>query len=244
LYDLCDELGLYVIDEADLECHGFYDAAIEPMDIPAGTTYEETKTMVFGPAAEYTSNKPSWEKAYVDRVEQLIRRDRNHSSIIIWSLGNESFYGRNHAAMAEYIRKTDPSRLIHYEGDIPARVTDMFSYMYTSVDKLKEHARKDDIADDGSFSKPIVLCEYGHAMGNGPGWLHEYQEAFRTVPRLQGGFIWEWANHGLLKTDETGTYYAYGGDFGDFPNDSTFVMDGLLFSDHTPSPGLVSIEQT
>ncbi|KAI6383305.1 hypothetical protein MCOR25_000225 [Pyricularia grisea] len=248
LFDLADELGLWVMDEADLECHGFYDAIARPQDIPEERDYEERKALVFPKAAKYTSDKESWKAAYVDRMESMVMRDRNHPSIIMWSLGNEAFYGQNHVAMYEYARKVDPGRLVHYEGDIHAKSADMYSYMYPPVSRLIELAKTEGVDKDGNFEKPIVLCEYAHAMGNGPGWLEEYEDAFRTYPRLQGGFIWEWANHGIWK-EETGqdgkkkAFYGYGGDFDDFPNDGNFVMDGLCFSDHTPTPGLTELKK-
>ena len=116
--------------------------------------------------------------------------------------------------------------------------------MYPSVERLVELSKTEGVTE-GKFEKPIVLCEYAHAMGNGPGAMEEYQQAFRDYPRLQGGYIWEWANHGLFKAGEDGKpgFYAYGGDFGDFPNDNTFVMDGLCFSDHTPTPGLIEFKK-
>lgn len=244
LFDLADELGLWVIDEADLECHGFYDAVARPLDIPEEMDYEERKKLAFPKAAEYTSNNPSWTAAYVDRMEQMVQRDKNHPSIIIWSLGNEAFYGQNHQAMYDFAKEVDPGRLIHYEGDPEAKSADMYSYMYPSVERLVELAKTEGVKPDGSFEKPIVLCEYAHAMGNGPGWLEDYEKAFRTHPRLQGGFIWEWANHGLWKQDADGkSYYAYGGDFGDVPHDGTFVMDGLLYSAHKPTPGLIEYKK-
>ncbi|GAB1310662.1 Beta-galactosidase (Lactase) [Madurella fahalii] len=244
LFDIADELGLWVMDEADLECHGFYDAVARPLNIPEEMDYEERKKLAFGPAAKYTSDNPSWKAAYVDRMEQMVQRDKNHPSIIIWSLGNEAFYGQNHKAMYEYAKKADPERPVHYEGDAHAESADMYSYMYPSVDRLIKLTKTEGVESDGSFQKPIVLCEYAHAMGNGPGWLEDYEEAFRTYPRLQGGFIWEWANHGLWKEDPDGkSYYAYGGDFGDVPNDGTFVMDGLLYSTHKPTPGLVEFKK-
>ncbi|KAK4194835.1 intracellular beta-galactosidase BgaD [Triangularia verruculosa] len=244
LFDIADELGLWVMDEADLECHGFYDAVGRAQGIPEEMDYEERKKLAFGKAAQYTSNNPTWKAAYVDRMEQMIQRDKNHPSIIIWSLGNESFYGQNHKAMYEYAKRVDPGRLVHYEGDVHAESADMYSYMYASVDKLVELAKTEGVKPDGSSEKPIILCEYAHAMGNGPGWLEDYQEAFRSHARLQGGFIWEWANHGLLKKDDDGKeYYAYGGDFGDTPNDGTFVMDGLVNSVHEPTPGLVELKK-
>lgn len=244
LFEIADELGLWVIDEADLECHGFYDAIARPQDIPEEMDYEERKKLVFAKAAKYTSDNPSWKSAYLDRMEQMIHRDKNHTSIIIWSLGNEAFYGQNHKAMYEYAKKIDPGRLVHYEGDPQAASADMYSYMYPSIERLVKLVTTEGVKPDGSFEKPVVLCEYAHAMGNGPGWLEDYQELFRKYPRLQGGFIWEWANHGLLKEDADGkSYYAYGGDFGDVPNDGTFVMDGLLSSTHKPTPGLVELKK-
>ncbi|MCJ1281453.1 hypothetical protein MMC26_000772 [Xylographa opegraphella] len=241
LYDLCDELGLWVLDEADLECHGFYEAVARPLDIPEDMDYQKRKALTFPQAAKFTSDNPVWREAYLDRMKQLVERDKNHACVVIWSLGNEAFYGSNHRAMYEWGKSYDPSRPIHYEGDTKALSADMFSYMYPTLTELEKYAQ----AEGESFTKPVILCEYGHAMGNGPGALEEYQEAFRSHRRLQGGFIWEWANHGLWKTDAaTGkSYYAYGGDFGDVPNDGGFVMDGLCFSDHTPTPGLVELKK-
>lgn len=261
LFDLADELGLWVIDEADLECHGFYDAVARPLDIPEEMDYEERKKLAFGRAAEYTSNNPEWKGAYIDRMEQMFHRDKNHrklvtmfssnvltkfiiASIIIWSLGNEAFYGANHKAMYDWVKSHDQSRLVHYEGDTQAASADMYSYMYPSVERLIKLVESEGVKEDGSYQKPVILCEYAHAMGNGPGWLEDYEAAFRKYPRLQGGFIWEWANHGLWRGIDGGKhYYAYGGDFGDVPNDGTFVMDGLCYSTHKPTPGLVELKK-
>lgn len=210
-YDLCDEYGLYVIDEADLECHGF---------LPVGNF-------------EWLTNDPDWQSAYVDRAERMVERDKNHPSIILWSLGNESSFGDNHEAMAERIRRLDPTRLIHYEPDREAKVADVYSTMYTS------QAEMDDLGRRSDLDKPHILCEFAHAMGNGPGGLKEYVELFYRHKRLQGGFVWEWMDHGIPQfTPDGRMYYAYGGDFGDLPNDGNFVIDGLLFPDRTPSPGL------
>lgn len=241
IFDMADELGFWVMDEADLECHGFYDAVARPLDIPEQMDYETRKELSFPEAAKFTSDNPKWREAYLDRMKQMVARDKNHPSIIFWSLGNESFYGQNHASMYEYSRRTDPSRLVHYEGDVKAVTTDMYSYMYTPLDQLTELVKTGGVREDGSFDKPVILCEYGHAMGNGPGWLEDYQNLFRTYPRLQGGFIWEWANHGLWSED--GGFYGYGGDFGDEPNDKTFVMDGLCNSEHQPTGGLVELKK-
>lgn len=246
ILDMADELGLWVMDEADLECHGFYDAVARPQDIPEHMDYEERKKFTFPLAAKFTSDNPTWKDAYVDRMQDMVQRDKNHASVIIWSLGNEAFYGQNHKAMTAYAKEFDPGRLIHYEGDVHAETSDMYSYMYPPIERLLKLSETEGVKD-GKYEKPVVLCEYGHAMGNGPGWLEDYEELFRTHPRLQGGFIWEWANHGLWKEEGDGTgkggYYGYGGDFGDFPNDGTFVMDGLCFSTHEPTPGLTEFKK-
>lgn len=228
------------MDEADLECHGFEsicDAALSKaeQELP----FRERQLITRDAAAKWTSDNPEWKEAYVDRAIQLIRRDQLHPSVIVWSLGNEAFYGRNHVAMYEYIKSYDNSRPIHYEADIHADTMDMFSRMYPSVEEIIEFGK------DKSKTKPMVLCEFAHAMGNGPGNLKEYMDAFYEYPTLQGGFVWEWANHGLLTKDkETGEeFYAYGGDFGDEPNDGSFIFDGVLFSDHTPNPGLIEFKK-
>ncbi|KAK9427406.1 glycosyl hydrolases family 2, TIM barrel domain-containing protein [Lipomyces doorenjongii] len=154
---------------------------------------QERKKLAFEEASEYTSDNLEWRDAYLDRMVQLVQRDKNHPSDIIWFLGNEAFYGQNHKAMYAYAKEFDPSRPIHYEGDAQAETADMLSYMYPSLERLVGFA----ISEGDDFRKPIVLCEYVHAMGNAPGGLKEYVEAFRQYCRLQGGFVWEWANHGL-----------------------------------------------
>ncbi|KAK8018318.1 hypothetical protein PG991_007508 [Apiospora marii] len=243
LFDMADELGLWVMDEADLECHGFYDAVARPQDIPEEMDYEARKALTFPQSAKFTSDNPDWTAAYEDRLRQLVQRDKNHACIVIWSLGNEAFYGRNHAAMYDLAKKLDDTgRPIHYEGDVEAKSADMYSYMYPNMERLTNWVETVGVNKaDGSFEKPVVLCEYAHAMGNGPGWLQDYQDMFRKYPRLQGGFIWEWANHGLW--NEEGGFYGHGGDFGDEPNDGTFVMDGLCNSEHKPTPGLTELKK-
>ncbi|WZH40697.1 glycosyl hydrolases family 2 TIM barrel domain-containing protein [Fusarium acuminatum] len=213
-FDVADELGFYVIAESDLECHGF-------------RSFEDTEEK----AAQWLSDNSDWEDAYVDRARQLVERFKNHVSVIIWSLGNECFYGRNHAAMSKWIKERDPSRIIHYEQDHEAKSTDMYSQMYSEPDYMREFMKN-------HTDKPLILCEYAHAMGNGPGGLEDYVDLFRTEPLSQGGLVWEWSNHGILKKEENVTYYAYGGDFGDVPNDGDFIMDGLVLSDHSPMPSL------
>ena len=162
---------------------------------------------------------------------------------MLWSLGNESGFGVNHEAMAREIRRRDPTRPIHYEGDKQAKVADVVSQMYTSVERVIAAGAGKPVTRDGDpikgVSKPFILCEYAHAMGNGPGGLKEYWDAFYSSRRLQGGFVWEWLDHGIRRRTPDGReFFAYGGDFGDEPNDGNFVIDGLLFSDRTPSPGL------
>ncbi|CEJ81200.1 hypothetical protein VHEMI01343 [[Torrubiella] hemipterigena] len=246
LYDLANELGLWVMDEADLECHGFAEVVATNAAECDGTeeVYQRLFNEIAPVASKYLSDNPTWKEAYVDRMVQLISRDKNHPCIIIWSLGNESFCGQNHVAMYQVCKSLDPGRLVHYEGDNGMGTTDMYSYMYPTIDALVNRALTKDVAPDGTASKPLILCEYAHAMGNGPGLLEDYEAVFSEHPRVQGGFIWEWANHGLEKTDDSGiSFHAYGGDFGELVHDGTFVMDGLCSSNHEPMPGLVELKQ-
>ena len=209
-YDLCDEYGLYVMDETDLETHGF---------------------QYIGNLSTISDDR-AWEKAYVDRARRMVERDKNYTSIIMWSLGNESGFGCNFRAMAEYCHEKDDSRPVHYEEDREAEVADVISTMYSSVEKMMENGEKD-------LEKPHILCEYAHAMGNGPGGLRAYQDLFYKYKRLQGGFVWEWLEHGIKQVSGNGqSYYVYGGDFGDYPNNSNFVVDGLVHADRRPTPGL------
>lgn len=215
-YDLCDEYGMYVIDEADLECHGF----------------EWTGNY------KWISDDPTWRDAYVDRSVRMVKRDRNHPCIIMWSMGNESSFGCNFRSTAEEIRKLDSTRLIHYEGDFEAEVADVYSTMYTRLKGLKEIAES-----ESKGNKPHVMCEYGHAMGNGPGGLKAYQDMYRKYKRLQGGFIWEWYDHGIYTEEGDTSYYKYGGCYGDFPTNGNFCIDGVLMPDRTPSPALLEYKQ-
>ena len=215
-YELCDYYGLYVLDETDLECHGFMHVG----DI------------------NQLSDDPQWEAAYLDRMERMVERHKNHPSVIIWSLGNESGFGRNHEAMAAWTREADPTRPIHYEGDRLQEVADIVGPMYTSVEGIIT------LAQEEAYTKPVILCEYAHAMGNGPGGLKEYWEAFYEYPRLQGGFVWDWVDQGLRQETPHGTErYAYGGDYGDEPNDANFNINGLIFPDRRPSPGLIEYKK-
>ena len=215
LYDLCDFYGMYLIDETDLECHGF----------------ELTGNY------SWISDDPSWETAYVSRMVRMIARDKNHPSILMWSLGNESSTGCNFRKMTEVAHRMDPTRLVHYEGDFNVEYADVYSTMYTWLDNpQKPFVMKDIIANS---THPHILCEYAHAMGNGPGNLKEYQDLFYAHDKLQGGFIWEWFDHGIESYTVQGEkYYRYGGDFGDDPSNKDFCIDGMLMPDRTPSPGL------
>lgn len=219
LYDLCDIYGIYLISETDLECHGFE---------------------LTGDYKWITDDK-AWETAYVNRMVRMIERDKNHPSILMWSLGNESSFGHNFRVMAQTAKQLDSTRLVHYEGDFEAEVTDVYSTMYTWL----EHDTKllmEKVINESK--KPHIHCEYCHAMGNGPGNLKEYQDLIYAHDKLQGGFIWEWFDHGIYTETETGLpYYRYGGDFGDDPSNKTFCIDGLLMPDRTPSPGLLEYKK-
>jgi beta-galactosidase len=155
IYSIANQLGLYVMDEADLECHGFYDAIARPLQIPESEPYEDRKKLTFPQSAKFTTDKQSWQGAYIERMKQMVYRDKNHPSIIFWSLGNEAFYGINHKAMYDWAKAYDPTRPIHYEGDVEALSADMFSYMYMPIPELTKRATED--GDD--FGKPILLCE-------------------------------------------------------------------------------------
>ncbi|MFC9961670.1 glycoside hydrolase family 2 TIM barrel-domain containing protein [Streptomyces nigra] len=216
--DLCDEYGLWVIDECDLETHGFVEQ--EWRDNPV--------------------DDERWTPALLDRAARMVERDKNHPSVVMWSLGNEAGTGRGLTAMADWIHGRDPSRPVHYEGDLGCRDTDVYSRMYPSHEEVERIARGLDGGTHRRRQLPLILCEYAHAMGNGPGGLTEYQELFERYDRLQGGFVWEWIDHGVAHP-ELG--YAYGGDFGEELHDGNFVCDGLLFPDRTPSPGLIEYKK-
>ena len=219
-YELCDHYGLYLVDEANIETHGMF---------PMGRL----------------SQDPLWAGAYMARYTQMVERDKNHASIIIWSLGNECGHGPNHDAMYGWSKAFDPSRPVQYEGGgSDTTATDIIAPMYARVDTDVE----DDAVPKWAIKKwlslpgehrPVILCEYAHAMGNSLGSFEDYWKAFRDFPRLQGGFIWDWVDQGLLKHTESGeAYWGYGGDFGDEDNDRQFCINGLLFPDRTPHPAL------
>nr|WP_249420230.1 glycoside hydrolase family 2 TIM barrel-domain containing protein [Rhabdothermincola salaria] len=211
LYALCDELGLYVVDEADIEAH----------------------------AEPHLASDSRYLGAWLDRVSRMVQRDRHHACIIAWSLGNEAGYGPNHDGAAAWVRHADPTRPVQYEGvlahgwDAGAAASDLTVPMYASIEQLVDHA------GSAEQTRPVVLCEYSHAMGNGNGGLAEYWETFEATEGLQGGFVWEWWDHGLVQPRPDGTErWAYGGDFDDEPNDGNFCIDGLVLPDRTPKPAL------
>ncbi len=227
-YDLCDEFGLYVIDEANVEAHHHY---------------------------HRLCRDPRYAGAFLDRGRRMVLRDKNHPCVIFWSLGNETGYGPNHDAMAGWIRRFDPTRLMHYEGairrdwhnrrwdgrpgDIPGLLaSDVVCPMYPRVDSLVEFSRR------GDDPRPLIMCEYAHSMGNSTGNLKEYWDAIESLPGLQGGYIWDWVDQGLTRTDDHGrTYWAYGGDFGDEPNDKNFCINGLIWPDRTPHPAMTEVKK-
>lgn len=210
-YDLCDAMGFYVMDEADLECNQVQTAG----------------------DMEFISDNPKWEASYLDRVSRMVRRDKNHPCILFWSMGNESGYGCNFAACYRFLKEYDPVRLVHYEEDVHARTADLYSSMYTSQARMEQKGRLD------WYSKPHIMCEYGHAMGNGPGGLEEYWEIFERWPRLQGGFAWEWIDQSILR----GGVQTYGGDYGDQPNNSNFCADGFVTGDRRLYPAIMELKK-
>jgi beta-galactosidase len=230
--DLCDELGLWVIDECDVETHGF--GRVDWRGNPAGD--------------------PAWAPMMLDRMRRMVERDKNHPSVIVWSLGNESDGGRNLGEMADWARQRDRSRPLHYERDRTYRDSDIYSRMYAPVEEVELIGRQEEVSAEALAAgpeletrrraMPFVLCEYAHAMGNGPGGLIDYQRLFERYPRCQGGFVWEWIDHGLRQhTPDGREYFAYGGDFGETVHDGNFVIDGLVFPDRTPSPGLIEYKK-
>ncbi len=216
-YDLCDEYGLYVVDEANIESHAFL---------------------------AYICHDARYAQAFLERAIRMVQRDKNHPSIIIWSLGNESGYGPHHDAMAGWIKHYDTSRPIQYEGALQwslfkeSPATDIACPMYASVEDIVNYARS------SKGTRPLILCEYAHAMGNSGGGLSEYWEAFRKYEGLQGGFIWDWIDQGLRLRDKDGrAYWGYGGDFGDQPNDANFCINGLIGPDRKPHPMLFELKK-
>ena len=243
-YRLCSRYGLYVMDEADNETHG-----IANRHRSAGYSYSN-----FNPA--WPHEMPEWRNAHLDRVKRMVERDKNHPCVIMWSMGNEAAFGSNHIAMIDWVHEQDTTRLVHYEGanlavfsypdnNYSDACVDVQSIMYPSLEKLEELGRNDEPLNTNKKKdpRPLLLSEYAHAMGNGPGGIADYWEIIHKYPRIAGAFIWEWADHSVIKTDEKGRqFYGYGGDFGEHPHCSNFCIDGCVLPDRTPYPGLRNIK--
>ena len=213
-YELCDQYGLYVIDEANIESHGM--------------GYNLDRTL---------GNNPQWKDAHLDRTRRMVERDKNHPCVIIWSLGNEAGDGVNFQATSNWIKSRDRSRPVMYERALTKHHTDIYDPMYARIDELVRYAQSNPY-------RPLILCEYAHAMGNSLGNFQDYWDAIEKYPPLQGGCIWDWVDQGLREYDKAGKmYWAYGGDYGDQPNDRNFCCNGLLAPDHKPNPSLFEMKK-
>lgn len=216
-YEFCDRYGLYVIDEANIESHGM--------------GYDPDKTL---------GNDPEWGAAHLDRAVSMVERDKNHPSIIIWSMGNEAGDGVNFHAVYEWIKKRDPSRPVQYERAGTSAHTDIVCPMYRQIHHLEEYLK------EGLDNRPLILCEYAHAMGNSVGNLQDYWDFFDKHKEIQGGFIWDWVDQGLRSTNPDGEeYWAYGGDFGppETPSDRNFCINGLVFPDRKLHPHIWEVKK-
>jgi len=215
-YQLCDLFGLYVVDEANIESHGM--------------GYDPDKTL---------GNKLAWKSAHLDRIKRMVERDKNHPSIIIWSMGNEAGDGVNFQVCYKWMKKRDPSRPVQYERAEQRSHTDIVCPMYKTIEQIKEYAKKEQ-------KRPLILCEYAHAMGNSVGNLQDYWDVIYAHKQLQGGFIWDWVDQGLLKhTEEGEKFWAYGGDFGpaETPSDKNFCINGLVFPDRKLHPHIWEVKK-
>ena len=231
-YQMCDEYGFMVIDEADIEAHGPFMLYRK----------EDTDQNRFHRWNEKIADDPAWEKAIVDRVQLMVQRDKNRPSIVMWSMGNESAYGCNFEKALAWTKKFDPARITQYESaryrnyDITYDYDnlDLYSRMYPSLQEIEDYLKKDG-------SKPFLLVEYCHSMGNGPGDFEDYFQMIHKDDRMCGGFVWEWCDHAIAHgTAENGkTRYYYGGDHGETIHDGNFCMDGLVYPDRTPHTGLL-----
>jgi len=214
-YELCDEYGLYIVDEADIESHG----------------------MGYGPAS--LAKDPAWGPAHLDRVARMVERDKNHPSVIIWSLGNEAGDGVNFEAAYRWLKQRDPSRPVQYERAELRDHTDIFCPMYDSIESMVKYASE-------KQARPLIQCEYAHSMGNSTGNLQDYWDAIESHDQLQGGFIWDWVDEGIAAKSEKGeSYWAFGGDFGpdDVPSDQNFCCNGLVAPDRTPHPAFFEVKR-
>ena len=213
-YSLCDKYGLYVIDEANIESHGM------------------------GYGKNSLAKKPAWQKAHLDRTISMVQLDKNHPSVIIWSLGNEAGDGINFVATSKWIHDYDPSRPVHYEGAGLASHTDIYCPMYAKIEHIEKYAK------DKDTYRPLIMCEYAHAMGNSVGNLQDYWDVIEKYDALQGGCIWDWVDQGIRQVDGNGKmWWAYGGDFGDKPNDDNFCMNGLVMPDRAANPSLYEVKK-
>ncbi len=221
-YEMCDKYGLYLVDEANIESHGI--------------GYNKDVTI---------ADKPEWALAHMDRMVNMVERDKNHPSVIIWSLGNEAGDGHNFLANYKWSKERDPSRPVQYERaekstNTTERHTDIVCPMYARIGQIEAYAKVD------TNDRPLILCEYAHAMGNSTGNLQDYWDVIERYPKLQGGFVWDWVDQGILTTNESGEkYWAYGGDFGEegVPSDGNFCINGLVFPDRTGKPGLEEVKR-
>lgn len=221
-YEMCDRYGLYLVDEADIESHGI--------------GYDKDITL---------ADKPEWTAAHLDRIYRMVERDKNHPSIIIWSMGNEAGDGNNFLKGYKWIKGRDITRPVQYERaekstNTTERHTDIWCPMYASIEYIEAYAK------DKKNDRPLIMCEYAHAMGNSTGNLQDYWDVIEKYPKLQGAFVWDWVDQGILKTTETGEkYWAYGGDFGEegIPSDGNFCLNGLVWPDRTPHPGLYEVKK-
>ncbi len=213
-YELCDKYGIYLIDEANIESHGM--------------GYDPDKTF---------ANKPEWKKAHLDRIQRMVERDKNHPSVIIWSMGNEAGDGINFEAASDWIHHRDPSRPVHYERAQLRPHTDIYCPMYARIEHLVKYASQ-------KQDRPLILCEYAHAMGNSVGNLQDYWDAIEKYDHLQGGCIWDWVDQGLRKkTDDGREFWAYGGDFGEERSDWNFCCNGLVLPDRGITPKLLEVKK-
>ena len=233
-YKLCDEYGLYVIDEADLESHGCV-LVYHDFKWSDGQGYNGIALI---------ARDERFKKAITDRAEALVKRDINRPCVVMWSLGNESGYGANLLAAGELVKSLDDTRLLHYESvhkldDTPDDILDVVSRMYSSSEDMRK------FLENNEETRPFMLCEYSHAMGNGPGDLEDYHDIFYSNERFCGGFVWEWSDHAVIlgKTDDGRMKYGYGGDSGEKHNDGNFCMDALTYPDRTPHTGLLELKQ-
>lgn len=221
-YKLCDQYGIYLVDEANIETHHMGAELQSPFDKSVHPAYLEL-----------------WAPAHMDRIKRLVTRDKNHPSVIIWSMGNECGNGPVFYDAYDWIKKYDPTRPVQFEQAGENANTDIVTPMYPSMSYMKSYA------SDKTKSRPFIMCEYSHAMGNSSGNFQEYWDIIMSSPHMQGGFIWDWVDQGLKSEDENGVFWAYGGDLGglNFQNDENFCANGLVSANRTPHPGLIEVKK-